>query len=503
MTWLYILLAASIGLCLVMTRILRTGAYLVGLVDRPDKRRKIHDRAIPVAGGIAIFLTGSLVLMAAFFYPGEFQELAAPQAHNLLLLLVGCAIICAVGVLDDAYSLAGRPKLLGQLMAVGVVMSSGFVVRNLEFFGWTVELGLLAIPFTAFWILGGINSFNLLDGMDGLLGIVGVIITACIAVVAMEGGQWVAASVAIVLSGALLGFLAYNFPPATIFLGDGGSMLVGLLASVLTVQATTGPVPTTWSPAYALALLSLPMCDTLAAIVRRKLTGRSVFCSDRGHLHHCLLRRGFLPKGALCVIAGLTFLSTLGAIASLVFASDWIAILTTPVLGLLLIESKLFGYAESLLLRRQIRAFAVRLVLGRMKGRVQNLEVRLQGSMAWEQLWERLVQCAGELNLVCVCLDVNAPAIHEGYYARWEAFGHTVEQGGGWQAKLPLDGWGPLVGYVAIHGQARDTEFWKKIGTMAEIIEEFQVYGLSSPPVRRPTAAPVVTEEATALSAGA
>src|SRR5205085_2901248 len=154
--------------------------------------------------------------------------------------------------------------------AVAIVMGFGLQIKSIGLLGMHVDLGLLAAPFTVFWLLGAINSLNLIDGMDGLLGSIGVIVTLSMAVMALLVGQWLAACVAAALAGALLGFLCFNFPPAAIFMGDCGSMLVGLVVGVLAIQSSLKG-PATVALAGPLALLVIPIFDTSAAIVRRKL----------------------------------------------------------------------------------------------------------------------------------------------------------------------------------------------------------------------------------------
>src|SRR5262249_50288950 len=157
------------------------------------------------------------------------QEVLAEQGGTLLGLGLAALVICVVGVADDFGRLRARQKVLGQLIAILIVMGSGVMVRHVQLFGLSWDLGVFAVPFTVLWLLGAMNSLNLIDGMDGLLTTVGTIICSAMVLMAILGGQWATACVAIALVGALLGFLRYNFPPASIFLGDSGSMLVGLV----------------------------------------------------------------------------------------------------------------------------------------------------------------------------------------------------------------------------------------------------------------------------------
>src|SRR5262249_3977068 len=154
-------LSASCLLSLLLTPPARDLARRFGLVDRPDGRRKLQREAVPMAGGLAILVSSVVVLTVALLVPGPQQEVLAGPGPALLGLLLGSVIICGVGVADDAFKLRGRHKLVGQLAAVAVVMSFGVNVHFITLFGSDLQLGPLAIPFTAFWLLGAINSLNL------------------------------------------------------------------------------------------------------------------------------------------------------------------------------------------------------------------------------------------------------------------------------------------------------------------------------------------------------
>jgi UDP-GlcNAc:undecaprenyl-phosphate GlcNAc-1-phosphate transferase len=472
-TTLPILFGLSLVACLLLTPLARGLARRCGLVDRPDGRRKMHDRAIPVAGGLAILVSSVAVLAAAAVVPNPLQEALAAQGGTLFGLLLGAVTICAIGVADDARGLRGRHKLLGQLLAVGIVLGSGVLVDSLEVFGWRIELGVLALPFTAFWLLGAINSLNLLDGMDGLLGSIGLIVCLALALLAGAYGHGAAAGVAVVLAGSLLGFLRYNFPPASVFLGDSGSMLVGLTVGVLAIQSSLKG-PATAALAAPVALLILPIFDTTAAIVRRKLTGRSLYTTDRGHLHHCLLRTGLSSRGVLLLVAVLSLVTVGGVLASIAWKSEPLALLSALVVVAILVLTRLFGHAELLLVHKRCTALAVSLLKPPAGQRVQQLEVRLQGTGDWKELWARLTAHALELNLKSVRLDVNAPAIQEGYHARWDRHHDEGESSEVWRAEMPLSAAGQSVGRLEITGLRSDGFAWNTMAAVARLVEEIE-----------------------------
>lgn len=474
MTTLIVIMLLSFGLCLILTPIARAWAIRQGLVDRPDGRRKMQPQAIPLAGGLAILVSCSgAVLVAVLLAPHPLRDRLWEQGSSLLGLLLAAVVICAVGLADDCRGLRGRHKLLGQLVAAGIVMGSGVWVQNIRLFGWQLDLGLLALPFTLFWLLGAINSLNLIDGMDGLLSCVGLIISLAIAVMAVLAYQWAAACVAVALAGALLGFLRYNFPPATIFLGDSGSMLIGLVVGVLAIQSSLKG-PATIALAAPLAVFAIPILDTGAAIVRRKLTGRSVYTTDRGHLHHCLLRRGFSNRHVLLCICCLCFLTVLGMLASQAFNNELLAIVSTLAVIGILIVSRLFGYAEVLLLKEHILATAAS--FWQVPGGPNNrqIEARLQGSANWKDLWTTLTACAEELKLKRVRLNVHAPAIQECYFAQWGSFEEEAEHPNLWHAEIPVGFRQQSVGRLEITGQRDDAPVWEKILTIARCLEDFE-----------------------------
>jgi UDP-GlcNAc:undecaprenyl-phosphate GlcNAc-1-phosphate transferase len=463
---LTVLFAMALVSSLIFTRQARSIGSRIGLVDQPDGRRKMHGRVVPLVGGISVFASTVVVLSIAFLTPGPFAAAAAADAKGLLGLLAGSVVICAVGVLDDSCKLRGRYKLLGQIAAAAIVMSSGVYVEVLSVFGWDVALGWLAVPFTLFWLLGAINSLNLLDGMDGLLGTVGTIVCLAFAVMAAMFGQFSSACMAVALAGALVGFLRYNAPPASVFLGDAGSMLVGLAIGSLAIRCSLKG-PATVALAAPAALLILPILDTSAAVIRRKLTGRSIFTTDRGHLHHCLLRLGLSRARILLLVSGLCLLTVLGALGSVAYRNEGLALLSAAAVVFILVASGLFGCAEVMLMAKSFRDYAGSMI-GTRVGR--GLEVRLQGSAAWGELWQRLTESADRLRLRSISLDVNAPAHHEGYHARWrhpaDKFG---EEPNCWSAVILLTAWGQTIGQVAVTGHPDAEPVWQKLAALSQL----------------------------------
>jgi UDP-GlcNAc:undecaprenyl-phosphate/decaprenyl-phosphate GlcNAc-1-phosphate transferase len=278
--------------------------------------------------------------------------------------LASATLLVIVGLLDDWYELIARWKLVGQVLAAGVLVVGGDLqIRIISLFGFGGELGpILAPSVTIFFLLFAINSLNLLDGMDGLLGTVGGVVCLALAGVAYLTGQHLAAAAALATAAALLGFLRFNFPPASIYLGDCGSMLIGLIVGALCVMASIkSHAVATLVP---ICVLVLPFLDTTAAVIRRKLSGRSMAHADREHLHHVLLRKGLSVRTALLVVAVAGLFAGAGAVASVYFVNELIGLIVSLAIVVGLLITGLFGRHEFGLVKDRF-GNAARVVAGR------------------------------------------------------------------------------------------------------------------------------------------
>jgi UDP-GlcNAc:undecaprenyl-phosphate GlcNAc-1-phosphate transferase len=463
-------LGAGVGFGLAAVAAARAAALRVGLVDRPDGRRKLQSRPVAVAGGVGVLVaTVAALAVAGALVPDVRQALADNPGRTASLLVAGL-VIAAVGLLDDLTNMRARYKVAGQLAAVlPLVFLGGFRIDSVSVLGNSMPLGYFAVPVTVFWFLAAINALNLLDGMDGLLGTVGLIIVATLAWMAFAAGHPFAGYVAVALAGGLVGFLRYNLPPASVYLGDCGSMLIGLAVGALALEACVkGPAVAIVAPT---ALLVLPILDTTAAVVRRKLTGRGLAVCDRGHLHHEMLRRGLTRGRVLAVVAALGVVAAGGALTGTFLQNDLFAALSAVVVVLILLISGLFGTAEVRLIKERAAAVYRAAVHG---GRHFELSVRLQGTANWADVWQRLVGAADELGLRSVRLDVNAPAWHEGFHGRWDRKAQVADPLGLWRLELPVFGHGQLIGRLTVAGERTDDapvadQFARLAGTVAAV----------------------------------
>jgi UDP-GlcNAc:undecaprenyl-phosphate/decaprenyl-phosphate GlcNAc-1-phosphate transferase len=470
---LWLLFGLTAALCALLTPVFRDIAIKCGLVDHPDGARKTHVGPIPLAGGLAVFASSVSALLLIRLLGWSFETAKEENWTFLLGLLAASTFICVLGVIDDSVMLRGRYKLAGQLISVVILICSGVIVRNLNLFGYELELGIMAAPFTALWLLGAINSLNLIDGMDGLLSSIGLVICLTLGVMALLSGQLTAACLAITLAGALAGFLCYNFPPASVFLGDAGSMLIGLVVGVLAIQsALKGPATVALS--LPMAVLAIPFFDTLAAIARRKLTGRSIYIADREHLHHCLQRRGFSSRRVLFCVSCFCLLTAAGGMVSVILKNETYAIITTVLTITMMIVTRMFGYSEFLLVKKHLVVLASSLLTHRMKPNHHSMEVHLNGSADWQALWLKLVEAADENELNALVLDVSASAGLERYHARWTRVKAAPETMDLWKTVIPLSLRGSVVGRLHVMGQRSSRPIGKQMILLADLIDDLE-----------------------------
>jgi UDP-GlcNAc:undecaprenyl-phosphate GlcNAc-1-phosphate transferase len=306
-------LAAAV-VAFALTPVVTRLAHRLGVVDRPDHRR-VNLSPVPRGGGLAV-AAAFLLVAAAFILLTDRYEIirvsASVEASDIAALLIGGAAAALIGAVDDYFQLRARWQLVGQLgvaiFAILLGISVGYV--NNPVGPGVIRLdGVFAAAFTVLWIVGMINSINFIDGLDGLSSGIGVIAATTLGLISLTTtiGQPFVAVLCFTLAGALLGFLRWNFHPATIFVGTSGVMFIGYSLALLSILGTA-------KIAVALLVLGVPIIDTFWIIVRRLGSGRSPFTPDRGHIHHRMLDLGLSHRQtvlliyAICVAFGvLTF----------------------------------------------------------------------------------------------------------------------------------------------------------------------------------------------------
>jgi UDP-N-acetylmuramyl pentapeptide phosphotransferase/UDP-N-acetylglucosamine-1-phosphate transferase len=391
---------------LLLTAAVRAFARRNGIVDRPDGKRKLHNRAVPLWGGVAVYAATVIGLLAVRLSTNG--SLRFTELCNAWMIAAG--FVCFLGSIDDRYNLPSRIKLALQIVSVLPIVMLGYYVNRIVVFGCPIELGWFGVPLTILWLVGCINALNLIDGMDGLASIIGLSTAAMLSVIAANQGQDHVAAMSIVLAASLAGFLIYNLPPASIFLGDSGSMVIGLSVGLLGIQGNIKTSATLAITAPAV-VMTLPMFDIVAAIVRRKLTGRRFDAPDRQHIHHRLLERGWTPWQVLCLLGALCLTTGAAATAATIFRRDALAWIAAMSLVVLMIRLRLFGYDEFSLAKHAL----VRVVK-------PYIEVggRLVGGLAIRRSW------ASRPNLSALVDQALNPESHASSPELWELLLHNL-----------------------------------------------------------------------------
>lgn len=305
---------------LLATPLAKCIAQHLGAIDKPDERR-INKVPIPRMGGIgiALGLVAAVAVQVAgtklLGWPTVFVPHMQLQGADYKLLTVAVVIVFLTGAIDDVRNLKPRQKLLGQILAACVAAASGLVIGNVAnpFTAELIPIGWLAYPITVVYLVAFTNVINLIDGLDGLAAGITAISCAAMFYLSYEAHQIDAAVLACILAGCCLGFLRYNFNPASIFMGDCGSNMLGFLLGVIALlgvnrvaAATTLIVP--------LVIAGVPIIDTFAAIVRRRRGHTAISQADTGHIQHRLIKQGFDQKQAALMIYGWSILLAAGAI---------------------------------------------------------------------------------------------------------------------------------------------------------------------------------------------
>ena len=305
---------------LLATPLAKCIAQHLGAIDKPDERR-INKVPIPRMGGIgiALGLVAAVAVQVAgtklLGWPTVFVPHMQLQGVDYKLLTVAVVIVFLTGAIDDVRNLKPRQKLLGQILAACVAAAAGLVIGNVAnpFTAELIPIGWLAYPITVVYLVAFTNVINLIDGLDGLAAGITAISCAAMFYLSYEAHQIDAAVLACILAGCCLGFLRYNFNPASIFMGDCGSNMLGFLLGVIALlgvnrvaAATTLIVP--------LVIAGVPIIDTFAAIVRRRRGHTAISQADTGHIQHRLIKQGFDQKQAALMIYGWSILLAAGAI---------------------------------------------------------------------------------------------------------------------------------------------------------------------------------------------
>jgi len=418
--------AGSLLLSFVLTRYVRDLATARGWVAAPVLERHLHSRPLPRFGGVAIFF--SFLLIFTVILPLAWHQLAAEFGLSfrtlLTILLPGC-LIFALGVCDDFHSLSPYVKVAVQAVAGAMLFAGGLRILDLPvLFGSHHFPWFVGLPLTILWVLAITNAFNLIDGLDGLAAGSALFSTMVVFAVALVSGSSLVSLMAVALAGSILGFLRFNFSPATIFLGDCGSLFIGFMLSALALQGAQ-KAPTIIAVAIPVVSFGLPILETAISIVRRFIGGRPVFTADSEHIHHKLLQRGLSHRQVVITLYAVSALFALLSLFLLWPTGDMLGLVLAVVGTGIWVGIQHLGYMEFGELRRVAQRTVERQIL------INNLAIRrateeLKVARDYAQICRILVAAlAGNdfdaLDLRLRCQPAQLPAINGLHLiSRWE-----------------------------------------------------------------------------------
>lgn len=341
MTLFYLgIFAASLLLSFALTRYVRRVATERGWVAGPSLDRHLHSTPLPRLGGVAIFLAFLISVIAAgmfsWFVPTFYFEFSSGALFTILLPGL---LIFLLGVYDDLHTAGPHLKFFVQAVAAAMLYAGGLrfsdlpVIFGSHHFSW-----MIGLPLTVLWVVAITNAFNLIDGLDGLAAGSALFSTLVAFVVALSSQSPLVSVMTIALAGAIVGFLRYNFNPATIFLGDCGSLFIGFMLSALALRGAQ-KAPTIIAVAIPVVSFGLPILETTLSVLRRFISGRPVFTADREHIHHKLLQRGLSHRQVVIVLYAVSALfallslfllwptgSTLGLVLAVLGTGIWVGV---------------------------------------------------------------------------------------------------------------------------------------------------------------------------------
>jgi UDP-GlcNAc:undecaprenyl-phosphate/decaprenyl-phosphate GlcNAc-1-phosphate transferase len=400
------LLALMVGA--VLTIVVRNRAVKLGWYDQAKSSRKVHARPVPRLGGVAIVLAFNVPITALLFVDSGVALIFRQQRDLILGLYLGGFAIAALGLYDDLYGAGAKLKFSVQTGVALLLYAIGFRIEILSWpFGPPFALGVFSVPFTILWIVGVINAMNLIDGLDGLAGGVALFAVATNFILAFSRQDVLVSLAMAALGGAILGFLIFNFNPASIFMGDTGSMFLGFVLAAVAVKTSTKSGITV-AMLVPIIALGLPIMDTLVSMSRRALVGRSLFDADKDHIHHRLMSRLELShRSAVLVLYGLCCLFALTALGLAYANGVQSAMLLVSISFVVFVLMRKLGYLD---LREGKGATLIRRRNQLLRNKLRELVRNVHASTSLSAVWNSVRPLAEELGAARVELRIQETA---------------------------------------------------------------------------------------------
>lgn len=398
----------SLLLVLTMTPAVIQFAHRFNIVDVPGARH-MHTNPMSHVGGIAIFISMMIISISVLWYRNSGITIDQTMQGQLRVLLLATGFMFITGLIDDIKEkgLRARIKFVAQISSALIVCLAGIRIESVVITdSVTLDFGWLSWPLTIFWIVGITNAVNLIDGLDGLAGGICAIACGTIAVFASSIGNMAVVVLMLALLGSVTGFLFFNFHPAKIFMGDCGSMLLGFMiasSSIICFSKSSALV----GLALPIAVLGVPVFDTLFSMLRRFLERRSIFSADRSHFHHKLIELGFTQSQAVIAIYGVTLLNAGLGMFMIVTPKIYVPIIFFCILILLLL---IFHIVGSVRLAQIKAAMQKRYkIINREREERKSFEeaaLYFRRAVTFEQWWQAVSTAAGKMEFWTVDLPL-------------------------------------------------------------------------------------------------
>jgi UDP-GlcNAc:undecaprenyl-phosphate GlcNAc-1-phosphate transferase len=426
------LLVTSFALSFVLTPAVRALQYKLNVIDRPDDSRRFHGRPVARAGGVAVVLSFLLSYALLMILPFAGKGLVLSGLQPVVSLIPALLAIFCTGFLDDVRGLKPWQKLLGQLLAAGLAYWGGARVGGI---GGRLLPDPVAFPLTVLWLVGCTNAINLLDGVDGLASGIGLFASSTVVLIGILQGNIALQMAAIPLIGVLLAFLIYNFHPASIFLGDSGSLFIGFLLGCYGVIWNQKSA-TLLGMTAPLMLLALPFLDTILSITRRYFRHKPILQGDRGHIHHRLIEIGFSVRSVVLILYSFFGLAAIFSLMQSTFEKQYSGVVI--VLFCLCFSAGIWvgldrlGYVEVRLASRMLRqgTFSRRLVYTQLC--IWDLERSIMSAPSLDACWLAIGRASRSLGFSSVSMRVKGTR-----YAPEFAPGARSDR---WELRIPLSG---------------------------------------------------------------
>lgn len=482
---MYALLALgtlALILCLILTPLCRMLAIKLNIVDKPDNLRKVHTRPIPRIGGIPIAISYALSLGLVLRFAPQSASLVVQHRDLLWSLFPAVGMVFLIGLMDDILGMKAWHKLGAQAVAATWAVSMG---ARIPLLAGHPETNWIMWPLSVLWLVGCTNAFNLIDGMDGLASGVGLFATLTTLLAAILQGNWGLALATVPLAGCLLAFLRYNFNPASIFLGDSGSLTIGFLLGCFGVV---------WSQKSATLLgmlapimaFSLPLFEVALSIGRRFLRNQPIFQPDRGHIHHLLLGRGLHPRMVALILYGACGVAAMLSLLQSSLSNHMGGLIIVLFCILSLFGIQRLDYLEFRTATRFLRnGRFLKMLQGEIN--IEHHRAAIQSAATIDECWVAIQAACEQMQFCSIRLTIEG-----------ETFEKTLRHGKGeptWQFKVNLKhGAGQIIltrsgetvppaltGFLRLLRDAIDLNNFSSEIELAEVSSKINLLGTSSP----------------------